>query len=141
MASGRVAHYACYPIFALLVYSVVVADVGVVVVRTLGNGPLVDRMGAELLVLVVGGASAWWWLVCTPSMVDISGGRLRYEAPLASGTIPLDRIRGIRPAPVLRTGAVVRIRGRAPLAFPLRPGWAELAAQLARHPSRRPLSD
>lgn len=130
----RVAPYACYPLFALAVYAVLGTDTAMVVVRTVGAGSMQRRLIVELLVLLIGTFSGWWWLVCTPSLVGVSGGRLRYQAPLASGTIAIERVRWVRP--MLGTAAVVSIRGRAPLAFPVRPGWAGLAAQLARHPSR-----
>ena len=120
--------YFCYPYLALGVFALLAADIGVVI-RTAVPGPLFT---AAWLVMAL--VAAWYWLVCVPVSVQIDGGRLRYEAPVASGLVPLRRVTTLRPLPFLHTAAVVGLAGRVPLVVPLRNGFAPVAAELTRHP-------
>jgi hypothetical protein len=120
--------YSCYPYLALGVFALLAADIGVVI-RQAVAGPTFAVAWCAMSLL-----AAWYWLVCVPMSVEIQGGRLRYEAPVASGNVPLRRVTTLRPLPILGTAAVVGLAGRGPIVVPLRSGFAPVAAELTRHP-------
>ena len=125
---NAVGPYFCYPYLALAVYAVLAADVGVVVQRSVA-GPVFAA--CWLLVAAVG---AWGWLVCVPSVVEVSRGRLRYETPGVRGAVPLRRITGLHH--LAGAVAVVGVAGRVPLVIPVRSGFGPVAAALRTHPCR-----
>jgi hypothetical protein len=125
------APYRCYPYLALAVFAMLAADLGVIGAASLHPGPAGAAVWLTLTTVF-----GWWWLVCVASSLEVAEGRLVYQAPVASGSVGMARVRSVRPAPGLPGAALVRIAGRVPLLVPLRPGWAPLAAQLARHPCR-----
>ena len=120
--------YFCYPYLALGVFAVLGADVGIVVQRAV-IGPLFAAGW-----LLVACAGAWAWLVCIPSVVLVSRGRLCYEAPGVRGALPLRRITGLHP--LAGAVAVVGVAGRVPLVIPMRCGFGPVAAALTGHPCR-----
>jgi hypothetical protein len=120
--------YFCYPYLALGIFAVLAADLGVLLRRAV-TGPVFVAGW-----LLLAGVGAWAWLVCIPSVVEVSRGRLRYEAPGARGAFPLRRITGL-----CRVGGsvvVVGLAGRVPLVIPMRAGFGPVAAALTGHPCR-----